>query len=67
MAPATYDKGIKSPDAEVEPLSGMTGVMPSLMRLSTASTACLEMAECPLIHELHLTAIIAFDHAGGME
>jgi hypothetical protein len=42
-------------------------VMPSLMRLSTASTACLEMAECPLIQELHLTAIIAFDHAGGME
>ena len=47
-----YESGIRSPEAEIEPRSGITGTKSLLSRATMPSMTDRRTAECPRIKEL---------------
>lgn len=66
MAPAIYDNGIKSPDAETEPRNGTTGVIRCSRRLRRDSTMSEDTAEWPRSVEFDRTITAALTQDAGM-
>lgn len=67
MAPAIYERGLKSPLAEILPLKGTTGIMFLLSSFKIACPTEILTPECPRMMELHLVSMLALTQEVGME
>jgi len=65
--PAMYDRGQRSPDAEILPRRGTSGTISCFSRLASASSTSSLTAEWPLSKELHRTSIVARTQDAGID
>lgn len=62
-----YDRGWRSPDAEIEPRNGTSGIRFSFNNATNNSIISMRTAEWPAKRDLHRTSMAPRTQASGMK